>query len=385
MNCTSTTINSLLTIKDKCIFVSNNCSYEYINFYSFHYCIMRGFFPLSAIIIILILFILFFILSSTSDMYLSSSITKIIETFNINQNIAAVTLLAFGNGAPDVISTLVASAEPEGISFSINSVLGSGMFITSFVLGLVVFRGNDILVNSNMFNRNLILYLLALGHIILIGIKKNIHLIDSMGFIFIYLLNIFFSFCKKKENKENNNDNNNEIFSDEKIKEDKINKDINAIKYYDNSKSKYKKIELEEKHNSENEIKEYIDLPTQETLSNEQIFGEIKEDIIKEQNSFTNNGKAYSKIINENMILARIYLRKKYLYYKEEQWGEISIFKKLFYILMDLPLTYIRELSIPVSENKKWNKTKFCFLPLCNFIFISYVFKCKSNLLYIIF
>ena len=77
------------------------------------------------------------------------------------------------------------------------------------------------------------------------------------------------------------------------------------------------------------------------------------------------------------MILARIYLRKKYLYYKEEQWGEISLFKKMFYILIDLPLTYIRELSIPVSENKKWNKTKFCFLPLCNFIFISYVFKCK--------
>lgn len=380
MNCTLSSINSLLTIKDKCIFVSNNCSYEYINFYSFHYCIMRGIFPLSTVIIILILFILFFILSSTSDMYLSSSITRIIETFKINQNIAAVTLLAFGNGAPDVISTLVASSEPEGISFSINSVLGSGMFITSFVLGLVVYRGKDILVNSNMFNRNLILYLIALGHIILIGIKKKIHLFDSMGFIFIYLLNICFSFCnkkQKKENVENNNDNNNEIIYDEKIKEDKNNKDINAIKEDDNSNKKFKKIELEEKHNSENETKEYIDLPTQETLSNEEIFGEIKEEIIKEQNSLTNNEKAYYKIINENMILARIYLRKNYLYYKEEQWGEISIFKKMFYILMDLPLTYIRELSIPVSENKKWNKTKFCFLPFCNFIFISYVFKCK--------
>ena len=378
MNCTTTAINSLLTIKDKCIFVSNNCSYEYINFYSFHYCIMRGFFPLSTIIIILILFILFFILSSTSDMYLSSSITKIIETFNINHNIAAVTLLAFGNGAPDVISTLVASSEPEGISFSLNSVLGSGMFITSFVLGLVVYRGKDILVNSNMFNRNLLLYLLALGDIILIGIKKNIHLFDSMGFIFIYLLNVFFSFCNKKQKKENNiNNNNNEIFSDEKIKEDKNSKDINAIKEDVDSNSKFKKIELEEKHNSVKESKEYVDLPTQETLSNEQIFGEIKEEIIKEQNSFTDKEKAYSKIINENMILARIYLRKKYLYYKEEQWGEISLFKKMFYILIDLPLTYIRELSIPVSENKKWNKTKFCFLPLCNFIFISYVFKCK--------
>ena len=116
---------------------------------------------------------LFFILSSTSDMFLSTSITKIVETFNINQNIAAVTLLAFGNGAPDVISSLVASAEEEGIQFSISSLIGGGMFVTSFVLGAVVFRGKDILVNSSMFNRNLLLYLISLGHIILIGIKKN--------------------------------------------------------------------------------------------------------------------------------------------------------------------------------------------------------------------
>jgi sodium/potassium/calcium exchanger 6 len=74
-------------------------------------------------------------------MFLSTAITKIVETFNINQNIAAVTLLAFGNGAPDVISSLVASAEVEGIAFSISSLIGGGMFVTSFVLGAVVFRG----------------------------------------------------------------------------------------------------------------------------------------------------------------------------------------------------------------------------------------------------
>ena len=196
MNCTSTFFKTLLTTKDKCLYVSENCPYEYINFYSLHFCLMKGSIILTSIISILLLFILFFILSSTSDMFLSTSITKIVETFNINQNIAAVTLLAFGNGAPDVISSLVASAEEEGIQFSINSLIGGGMFVTSFVLGLVVFRGKDILVNSGMFNRDLILYLISLGHIILIGIKKRISLIDSLGFIFIYILNVFFAFCQ---------------------------------------------------------------------------------------------------------------------------------------------------------------------------------------------
>lgn len=372
MNCTLDTINSLLTIKDKCIFVSSNCSYEFFNFYSFHYCIMRGFFPISTIIVILILFILFYFLSSTSDMFLSSAIIKIVESFNINQNIAAVTLLAFGNGAPDVIASLVASSEPKGLSFAISSVLGSGMFITSFVLGLVVYRGKDILVNSSMFNRNLILYLISLGHLILIGIKKSITIFDSLGFIFIYLLNVFLSFCNRKQQEKDN---------DLLENEDK-NKDIKDINtnIKDDSKSNYKKIELEQKTNPDSDIeyKEYEYLLNQETLkSNEEIFGEIKEDIIKEQNLFIEDTKAYSKKFNENMILARIYLKKNYLYYKEGEWGKISPFRQILYIVIDLPLTFLRELTIPVLENKKWSKTKFCFLPLGNFIFISLVFKCK--------
>ena len=393
MNCTSAVINSFLTIKEKCAFVSENCPGDYINFYSMHYCLMKGSLVFTSFIIIFFLFILFFILSSTSDMFLSTAITKIVETFNINQNIAAVTLLAFGNGAPDVISSLVASAEVEGIAFSISSLIGGGMFVTSLVLGLVVFRGKDILVNSSMFNRDLILYLISLAHIILIGIKKRITLIDSCGFIFIYTLNVLCAFYQGRKKKKNDGENKdgekeNKIIMEEIIKEvnksNQVNnnvendKDINSL--LDNSKSNYKQIELEQKtHSIEDYYNEYVNIPEEQT--NEQIIGEIKEDIIKEQETFINNKKAYSEVINENMILARIYFKKKYSILKEAEWGEISPYWKIFYIIIDLPLTFIRELTIPISENKKWSKTKFCFLPLCDFIFISYVFNCKSNIL----
>ena len=367
MNCNYSSINSFLTINDKCYFVSNNCPYEYINFYSFHYCILKGSIPLTSISIIIILFILFFILSSTSDIFLSSAITKIIEILNINQNIATVTLLAFGNGAPDVIASLVASAEPEGISFSISSLIGTGLFITSFVLGLVVFKAKEISLDKKMFNRNLILYLISLFHIIIIGIKKNISIIDSMGFIFIYMLNIIFSCIDSRKSKENVNNQDNQLINKEK--------DIN-----DNSISNHIKIELEQKSNSIKDFyREYINLPKEDSTMNEVIIQEIKEDIKKEQEYFINNEKAYSEVINENMMLAKIYFKKQYLYYKETEWGEISPYWKFFYIVIDLPLTFIRELTIPVSEKKKWNKAKFCFMPLCDFIFISYVFKCKQK------
>lgn len=382
MNCTSSAIKSFLTIKEKCDFVSANCSYEYINFYSFHYCMMKGSVILTTIFITLLLFILFFILSSTSDIFLGSAISKIVETFNINQNIAAVTLLAFGNGAPDVISSLVASAEPEGVTFSICSIMGTALFITSFVLGLVVYKAKEIPLSPKMFNRNIILLIISLIFIIVVGIKKNMNLIDSFGLIVIYILNIilaFFDDKKKEENKSNNQLIADEIMNPEKNNDNNNVKDINLI---DESKTNYKKIELEQKNDSVAEFyKEYINIPEEESNINNEILGQIKEDIKKEQETYITNKKKYSEILNENMIFAKIHFKKKYSFYKEIEWGETSSYWKLFYILIDLPLTFLRELSIPVSESKKWNKLKFCFMPLSNFVFISYVFKCKYILL----
>lgn len=57
----------------------------------------------------------------------------------ISQNLAGVTFLAFGNGAPDVISSIVASQSlANGIEFSVGSLCGAGIFVTSFVLATVV-------------------------------------------------------------------------------------------------------------------------------------------------------------------------------------------------------------------------------------------------------
>ena len=314
MSCNLPTINSFVTIQDKCNFVSKNCSYEYINFYSLYYCYMNGSIIPTSIIMIIILIILFFILSSTSDIFLSTAITKIVETLNINQNIAAVTLLAFGNGAPDVISSLVASDEIEGISFSISSLIGSGMFITSFVLGSVVFKGKDILVNPNMFNREIILYLISLFHIILIGFKKKITIIDSSIFILIYTLNIICAFYQGR-NKNKNNSNNNFISEENKLIIDEI---LNAGDYKTekdlNPAFKLgKEIELIQKRNTANDFyQEYMNVPVEQkqNILKDQVFGELKEDILKEQKLYINN-KSYSEALNENMMLAKINFKKK--------------------------------------------------------------------------
>ena len=387
MNCTSIKINSLLNYEEKCQFISQNCPYNYINFYYIYYCLLKSSLLPSIITFLIILIILFFILSSTSDLFLSTAMVKLIETYKINQNVAAVTLIAFGNCAPDIISSLVAS-ENDNISFSIGSIIGSGMFITSFVLGLVVFKGKEIMVNSLMFNRDLILYIISLGVIIVIGIKKNINLFDSLGLIAIYIVNVLLAFFqgKKDSNKKNNkskenNEEKNYIDEDDDkekiIKRDNDVKDINSINDNINN-SKYKQIELEPKNsNIDYFYKVYLNSNFNQDIINKQIFGEIKEDIDKEQEAVVEIKKAYSQLINENLILAKIFFKKKFLFDKEKKWNEIPNYLKLFYIVFEFPLIIIRELTIPICENKKWNKIKFCLLPLSDFLFISYIFNCK--------
>ena len=381
MNCSLEIINSFTNLSDKCNFVSNNCSYDYINFYSVHYCLLKGSYISSLIFIILFLIILFFILSSTSDIFLSTSIAKIVEFFHINQNIAAATLLAFGNGAPDVISSLVASDEDEGISFSICNLIGSGMFITSFVFGSVVFKGKDILVNSSMFNREILIYLISLFHIILIGIKKKVTLLDSFIFILIYTVNIICAFYQGRNLDKNNSDINNSLSEENKLIIDEILNDEEQKNDINTSYKLGKEIELITKRNSANDFyQEYMNVPLkQKQISiNEQILDEVKEDILtslKEQKIYFN--KSYSETLNENMMMMKINLKKKFFYYKETSWAETSFFWKAFYLIIDFPLTFIRELTIPILDNKRTSDNKLYIFPITNFIFLSYVFQCK--------
>ena len=384
MNCSVDSINSFINKNDKCAFISKNCSYEYINFYLIHYCYFNGSYLFSTIFMLIIMLILFFIISSTTDIFLSTAISKIVEIFNINQNIAAATLLAFSNGAPDVISSLVAFDEAKGISFSICSLIGSGLFVTSFVLGSVVFKGKNILVNSNMFNREVIIYLISLFHVIFISLKQSITLLDSLIFILIYLINIIFTFVQGRKINEKKANINNVLSEENKLIIDEILND-GEQKISNNNNPSYKlgkEIELITKRNSANDYyQEYLNVPLEQkqTSINEQIIDEVKEDILnslKEQRLYSD--KSYSESWNENMMIAKINIKKKFFYYKETKWSETSFIWKIFYLVIDIPLTFLRELTIPISETKHLNNNSYYIFPFSDFIFLSYVFECKS-------
>ena len=204
------------------------------------------------------------------------------------------------------------------------------MFVTSFVLGSVFFKGKDILVNSNMFNRDVLLYIISLLHIILIGYRMKITLLDSFIFILIYSLNIICAFYQGRKKEEENKNNNNGS------EENKIIIDEMGNGEQTNNNKTYKlgkEIELIIKRNSANDFyQEYMNVPLSQKQSslNEQILGEVKEDIL--------NSLKEQKMVAGNIFTITKFSHRIHIYFTK---CEINRIYNLFFLLFFIYYTFI--------------------------------------------
>ena len=81
----------------------------------------------------------FYVLSTISDKYLSPTLGSIAKKLKLSETVAGVTLLAFANGSPDIISSFSAGGEDEmGLYISIGSLFGGCLFASTIILGVCI-------------------------------------------------------------------------------------------------------------------------------------------------------------------------------------------------------------------------------------------------------
>ena len=107
----------------------------------------------------LLTLIFMYSLSSTADDYLSPSLEFLTVKLKISESLAGVTLLALGNGAPDIFSAISAK---DSALLRICNLVGSTLFISTIVQVLTVkaAQGSKIKVTPLFFLRDLIFYIL---------------------------------------------------------------------------------------------------------------------------------------------------------------------------------------------------------------------------------
>ncbi|EAZ17437.1 hypothetical protein OsJ_32964 [Oryza sativa Japonica Group] len=101
---------------------------------------------------------------------------------------AAVTLLALGNGAPDAFASAAALGGAGGMRRAgLAAILSAGAFVSAFVVGAVALIAAPFAVPPASFARDVFFYLLAASGLFYIYLSAEIYLWQAIGLVLFYV------------------------------------------------------------------------------------------------------------------------------------------------------------------------------------------------------
>lgn len=116
--------------------------------------------PLAVTLYVFWLLYLFLILGVTAAKFFCPNLWAISSVLKLSHNVAGVTFLAFGNGAPDIFSALVAFSDPRTAGLAIGALFGAGVLVTTVVAGGIAIL-HPFLAASRPFLRDIAFYMAA--------------------------------------------------------------------------------------------------------------------------------------------------------------------------------------------------------------------------------
>jgi len=105
----------------------------------------------------------------------------------------AVTLLALGNGAPDVFGS-VAAVGGGNPRTGIGAILSAGTFVSGFVVGFVGIYAAPFNVDPSSFVRDVMFYLIAAFFLFYVYLSGELYFWQAVGFVGFYLFFVGFVF-----------------------------------------------------------------------------------------------------------------------------------------------------------------------------------------------
>ncbi|XP_052545347.1 mitochondrial sodium/calcium exchanger protein isoform X1 [Tympanuchus pallidicinctus] len=146
--------------------------------------------PLPVGLYVLWLLYLFVILGVTAEKFFCPNLSAISTTLKLSHNVAVSSFLAFGNGAPDVFSAVVAFSDPRTAGLAVGAVFGAGIFVTTVVAGGIALV-KPFAAASRPFLRDVIFYMVAVFLTFLILYFGRITLGEALGYLGLYVFYVF--------------------------------------------------------------------------------------------------------------------------------------------------------------------------------------------------
>uniref|UniRef100_A0AAY5F124 Sodium/calcium exchanger membrane region domain-containing protein n=1 Tax=Electrophorus electricus TaxID=8005 RepID=A0AAY5F124_ELEEL len=123
----------------------------------------------------------------TFCLFFCPNLSAISSTLRLTHNVAGVTFLALGNGAPDVFSAMAAFSHPQTAGLAIGALFGAGIFVTTVVAGSIALV-KPFTAASRPFLRDVIFYMAAVFWTFIILYRGHIDLRETFGYLGLYIL-----------------------------------------------------------------------------------------------------------------------------------------------------------------------------------------------------
>ena len=185
-----TLFSATLSLADKCKYLTEACAedQETINFFEIFLCKLDGRTGLFLLLAVIAILLIFKFICAVVDEYIAPAIVYLSEKMKLSEALAGVTLLAFANGAGDVITAIVASDSKEGVSYNVGALYGAGLFVLTLVVALTIKTSpKSITVYKSTIYRDTGFYILATLLTVGIAYTGSITWVSSLAMLALYL------------------------------------------------------------------------------------------------------------------------------------------------------------------------------------------------------
>lgn len=182
-----------LPFNDRCQFVTDHCTEDInaVNFNTFYFCNMHQHWILAILLGVFTVLLCFRVISTISDEYLSISLGNVSKRLGLSEALTGVTLLAYANGSPDIISGLVAGDQEGGALLSIGALYGASLFVCNIVFAAVLHSSPDrsrVMLPKSLFLRDVGVFFFSTTLLIFLGFSAISTLMVCILLITIYIL-----------------------------------------------------------------------------------------------------------------------------------------------------------------------------------------------------
>jgi len=138
-----------------------------------------------------ILLNIFVVLGEVADVYFAPTMKELSETLQVSETVSGVTFMAFGNGAPDIMSSIHALSGPNA-KLGLAALFGAAVFVPVCVAGNVALAVPDAKVHRLSYLRDVIWLFCSVGFIwVKVCNEGSVNFFESILMWILYALYVF--------------------------------------------------------------------------------------------------------------------------------------------------------------------------------------------------